>query len=179
MCPDGFAGVFNDKETVPAGDDPEGVHIRRYAEGVHDEERAGPWGNGALHRGGIEIEGCGVNVRKHRRSTNLEDGVGDGDKGEGGDDHFVAFTDAESEQRKVKAGCSGTDGYGVGDLMIRGQRRFKGCKLRAKAEVRGAQNGGYRFDFGFGDVGGRERDGRGIIRTHGRPPILSAKPSAA
>jgi hypothetical protein len=121
---------------------------------VDDEEGAGARANGALDGGGIEIEGEGVDVGEDGRSADVEDGVGDGDKGERGDDDLVAFTDAEDEQGQMKAGGAGADGYGVRDGVVLGQCGFKSRQFGAEAEVRGAQDGGDGVDFGVGDVGG-------------------------
>jgi hypothetical protein len=85
--------------------------------------------------------------------------------------------------------------------VIGGQRCFKGGKLGAKAEVRGAEDLDDSFDFGFGNIGRRERYGRGIevrgfpglkietggtrlswefpLRTHGRPLFPQARALAA
>ncbi len=88
----------------------------------------------------------------------MEDGVGDGDECEGGDDDFVAFTDAKGEQGHVKAGGAAADGDGVGDGVICGEGGFEGSEFGAEAEVGRAQHGSDGGDFGFGDVGGAERD---------------------
>ena len=103
--------------------------------------------------GGIEIEGDAVDLRKDGRGAHLQDGIGHGDKSEGGNDDLVALADAQGEQSQMQAGGAGADGYGVGHGVIVGQCGFKGRQFRAEAEVRRAQNGGDGIDLRLGDVG--------------------------
>ena len=64
----------------------------------------------------------------------------------------------------MKAGGAGADGDGVGDGVVGGQSGFKRGEFGAEAEVGRAQDGSDGVDFGFGDVGRRERNGRIQIR---------------
>ena len=148
----GLAGVFNEDKGVTACEIAECAHIRRNTEGVDDQNGAGASRDGAGNGGGIEVESDGVNLRKDRRGANLEDGVGHGDKGKRGNDHLVAFADAEREQGEMETGSARADGYGVGHGVIGGQRGFKGCKLGPKAEMRRAQNCRDSIDFRLRDV---------------------------
>ena len=62
----------------------------------------------------------------------MEDCVGDGDEGEGGNDDFVTFTDAKREQRHVQAGCAAADGDGVWDGVVFGEGGFERGEFRGR-----------------------------------------------
>ena len=157
---DGFARVFDDYKVVARCEVAEGVHVGGDAEGVDYQDGAGSWGEDVFDGGGSEVEGNGVDVREDGRSANMQDGVGYCDEGEGRDDDFVAFPDAEGEQGHVQAGGSAADGDGVGDGVVCGECGFERVEFGAEAEVRSAQDCGDGVDFGFGDVGGGERNVR-------------------
>ena len=147
------------------GEVAEGGHVGGDAEGVDDEDGAGSRGEDAFDRGGREVEGDGIDVGEDRCGADVQDGVGDGDEGEGRDDDFIAFSDAEGEQGHVQACGAAADGDGVGDGVVCGKGGFERGEFGAEAEMGCAQDGGDGGDFGFGDVGEAERDGRIQIRV--------------
>ena len=53
---DGLAGVFNQRETVPARNDPERIDLSGNAEGVNGQDGACARSDCALHGGGVEVE---------------------------------------------------------------------------------------------------------------------------
>ncbi len=71
----------------------------------------------------------------------------------------------------MEAGGAGADGDRVGDSGEGGKGGFKLPKLGAEREVRGAEDGGYSFDLGLGDVGcgeGNSHAGKGWARLRRR-----------
>lgn len=151
---DGFAGIFENDELMAIRELAESEHVGRNAEGMDDENGAGARREDALDGRRSEIESDRIDVREDRRGADLQDGIGDGNEGEGGNDDFVAFADAKGEQGHVKAGGSAADGDGVGNGVIGGEGGFESGEFGAEAEVGSAQNGGDGGDFCFGDVGG-------------------------
>jgi len=139
---------------VTAGDGLESFHVGWDAECVDDQQGAGAGCNGTLDRSGIEVQGDGINLREDRRGAHLKNGIGDGDEGEGRDDHLVAFADAEDEQSQMKACGAGADGYCMRNGVICGKCGFEGGEFGTQAEVRSAENGGDGVDFCVCNVGG-------------------------
>ena len=81
--------------------------------------------------------------------------VGDGQKSERGQNHFVSGTDAEGKQSKMEGGGSGTDHDRVRHRVITGELGLKGLELGAHAELRRAQHGCNRRNFRFANIGRR------------------------
>ena len=156
--PDGFGGVFNDGKVVVCGQIAKRRHVGGDAEGVDDQDGASARGEDALDGCRREVEGDGIDVGEDGYGADLKNSSGDGDESEGWNDDFVPFSDAESEQGHVQAGCAAADGDCVGDGVIGGECGLEGGQFGAEAEMRRAQNGGNSVDFGFGDVGRAERD---------------------
>lgn len=150
---DRFAGVFNDYEVVPGGEVAKAMHVRGNAEGVDYEDGAGSRGQRAFNCGGCEVESDRVDVGEDGCGANVKDGVGYGDEGERGDDDFIAFSDAESEQGHVQACGAAADCDGVGDGVVCGQSGFERREFGTEAEMRSAQDCSYGSNFCFGDVG--------------------------
>ncbi len=94
---DGFAGVFDDHQIVSRGEVAQNEHVCRDAEGMDDEDCASSRSEDGFNSIGSEVEGDRINIGEDGRGADLKDGVGDSDEGEGWDDDFVAFADAESE----------------------------------------------------------------------------------
>jgi hypothetical protein len=157
-CAEGFAGVFDEEELVVAGEGGERGHICGDAEGVDGENGAGTRGDGRGDGGGGEVQGVGVDVHEDGRCTDVADGVGGGDEGEGRNDDLVVCTDIQSEQRQVQASGAGADSDGVRHGGEGGEGGFEVSEARAEAEVGAAQGRGDGFDLGLGDVGCGEWD---------------------
>jgi len=160
---DGFAGIFEDDETMTRGESAESGHVGGDAEGVDDEDGSCARGDQGLDGRGGQIECDGVYVRKNRLGMDMEYSVSDSDESERGDDDFVAIADAEGKQGDMKACGAAADGDGVGGAVEIGERGFEGSEFGSEAEMGSAQDGADGGDFSFGDVGSAERD----RRSHG------------
>jgi len=55
-------------------------------------------GNGRLYQGRIYIKGLGINIHKHRHSSEAGNAAGGGKKGKGGCNHFIAGTNTQTHQ---------------------------------------------------------------------------------
>jgi hypothetical protein len=80
-------------------------------------------------------------------------GVGDGQKGEGGQNDFVPGTHSEGKQGKVEGRGSGTDHDRVRHRVIAGELGLKRRELRAHAQLRRPQHGRNRGNFRFANIG--------------------------
>jgi hypothetical protein len=58
----------------------------------------------------INVEGGEINVTKYRLRPRIFNGIGRRHKRERGQKHFVTWTDAEGQQRKVKRSSAGGSG---------------------------------------------------------------------
>ena len=63
----------------------------------------------------VKVEGT-IDLCQDGHGAGVDDGRDTGDKGEAGDDHLVAGTDAQRCHRGQEGGCAGVDGHCVLDL---------------------------------------------------------------
>jgi len=68
----------------------------------------------------VEVEGDRVDIRPNRPRPQTGYGTGGGEKGEGGDDHFVPRPDPQGHHADQEGIGAATDAHGVGDGAIAG-----------------------------------------------------------
>ena len=110
-----MGGVFDHVQVVLPGNLEDGGHVAGVAGVVHDDDGFGArsdagcdgrWRDGQVIRAG--------DVGEDDASTGVEDGIGGGDKAQGGDNDLVSRSDAEGDTGKV-------EGFGgVGDAQAVG-----------------------------------------------------------
>ncbi len=108
-------GVFDDGEVVLAGDLEDGGHVAGVAGVVHDDDGFGARGDAGCDGGGGDGEVVGAgDVCEYDAGAGVEDGVGGGDEGEGGEDDFISGADAEGDAGEVEGFGGVGDGEAVG-----------------------------------------------------------------
>lgn len=90
-----MGSVFDDVEVVLFGDIEYGGHVTGVAAIVHDDDGFGAGGDAGCDGGGGDGEVIRAgDVSEDYLRSGVEDGVGSGDEGEGGDNDLIAGTDA-------------------------------------------------------------------------------------
>ena len=92
--------VFHKVNPVLLGPGHEGIHVRALAKQVHHHHGLRPRGARTLGGGGVELEGCGIDVCKYRRGSDFGDDLGGGDEREVRHDDLVFRSHAERAQRE-------------------------------------------------------------------------------
>ena len=98
--------VFNEAQPMLLGPGHEGVHVGALPEEVHHDDGLRAGGSGALGRGGVEVEGVGVDVCEDGGGADFGHDFGRGDEGKVGDDDLVAWADTERAQGEVQGVCA-------------------------------------------------------------------------
>jgi hypothetical protein len=137
------------------GDGSQRLHIGGNSKRMDHEDGARAGRNRAIHCLRVEVQGNGVDLSKHWRGTHVMHDVGDGQKSERGQNHFVPGTDAEGKQSEMEGGGSGTDHDRVRHRVIAGKLGLKGREFGAHAELGRAQHDSNRRNFLFADIGRR------------------------
>jgi len=121
-----MGGVFDDVQVVLLGNLADGGHIAGVAGVVHDDDGFGARGDAGFYGcgGDGEVIGAG-DVGEGYTGTSVEDGVGGGDEGEGGDDDFIAGPDAERQAGEMQGFGGVGDGEAMGGACHLGEGLFE------------------------------------------------------
>jgi hypothetical protein len=82
------------------------IDFGRHAEGVNHQDGARARRNRPLHAVRIKIQSDGIDFGEDRRSTHLKHRIGNGHKGERGNDDLVAFAHPQHQQCEMQTGCT-------------------------------------------------------------------------
>ena len=106
----------------------------------------------------VEVHRLGVDVDEHRLGTGKRDDVGGRRKRVRGDEHLVAGTDPEGEDREVKRGRPRRDDDGVLGAAGRGEAAFELGDLRAHGQLPALEHFGDGLGFSGADIRPGEAD---------------------
>ena len=129
--------VFHQVNPVLLGPGHEGIHVRTLAKQVHHHHGLRPRGARTLGRGGVELEGSGVDVGKDRRGSDFGDDLGGGDEREVGHDDLVFRSHTERTQRKRQGvGAVSTPHHVAAEFEAVVESLLKRCDVLATNERR-------------------------------------------
>ena len=100
--------------------------ISWHAHLMHQQDRAGSASYGCLNQRRIHIEGCRINVDKHRLGAAIAHDICSGDIGVADGNDFITRNDASSEEREMKASRAVRHRNGVLGAHIGGELFFEG-----------------------------------------------------
>jgi hypothetical protein len=105
---DGFAGVLDDMQPVFPRDIHHRRHVRRTAEDVDGEDRAGAPRDGRRYPGRVDVPAFAIDVYEYRHGSDVVDRTDRGDERERRRDDLVTGSDAAGPEREDQAGGPGT-----------------------------------------------------------------------
>jgi len=97
--------------------------------GVMDRKNGtGALGDSSLDGSGRQVS-IGTHIDQDWRGAEVDDNIGGGAEGEGGEDDLVAGTNAEGSQGEVKTGGAGVNRDGVTGIHVNGEGVLKAFDL--------------------------------------------------
>ena len=114
----GLGAILQHHQVVFVRQGEERLHLRRAAEQVHGQDGLGPFGDGRLDQGHIDVEGLPVDVHEDRCGPDCADGLRRGEKGEGAGYDLVAGTDPQGTQADDQGIRAGVEADGVFDAQV-------------------------------------------------------------
>ena len=100
-------GVFHHKQVVLVGDGHDGIHLAGYAGIVHRDNRPGFIGDGGFDKRFIDIHRIAADINEDDFRPTQHKGVGGGDKGIAGHNHFVARLDIQQQRGHLQRSRAG------------------------------------------------------------------------
>jgi len=156
----GLGSVFDDLESVLAGDAEDGVHVGGLAVDVHRYDGRGLAGDSGFDPVRVDTVGLGVDVHHDGNAAGVNDGLDGGEEGVGWDDDLEAGLEGKSlEGERDGVGAGGT-GQAVIGLTVLGEFGFEGLDVITEEEAHLVEDGFEALEELFldGEVGGSEVD---------------------
>ena len=147
---DGLGTVFNDEQVMGFGQGHHRIHVGTLAEEVDRNDGLRLRGDLGGGFDGIDIETDRAGIDKNGGGSGAGDTAGGGEEGEGGDDHFIAGSDAESHQGEENGVGAGGTADAVFGLHHGRAFFFKSLHFGPHDELAGPQDareGGGEFGF--------------------------------
>ncbi len=138
----GLAGVLDHGDAVVASERHQRAHLDGLAPEMDGHDRARPARDRGGHAAGIHQGGLGIHVDEDRRCSDVGDGLGGRDEGEGHGDDLVAEADAGRAERERQRVGSGADRRRLGGAAELREFPLEGFDLRAADVVPGLQHAG-------------------------------------
>ena len=153
-----FSTIFDHGQIKPA----QRLHVTHIAIDMRGYDGACAAGHSIGHMFGINAVGTGIHVHKHWLGAQSRNGCCCGDPIGVGQDHFVAYANAQSLQRYVQGARGAAGGYAVISAAPSSKLRFKSINPQVEILIPGMLHGLVNIvSFKISDAGTRNWYHRG------------------